>query len=87
MDAESLSNSATLQSDVTVVGAGAAGIVIALELARAGLNVNLVESGGPGYSPRVQALADTNHLDPKVHPPMSQCTRRQIGGTFWPAAD
>ncbi len=79
--AEGLPNGSTLESDITVVGAGAAGIVIALELARAGLRVNLIESGGPAFSQRVQALADTNHLDPAIHPPMSQCTRRQIGGT------
>ncbi|MGH7132005.1 MAG: GMC oxidoreductase [Phycisphaerales bacterium] len=81
IDAESLDNDAVLKADVTVVGAGAAGIVIALELSRAGLEVNLIESGGPAYSPRVQALADAVKFDPAVHPPMNECTRRQLGGT------
>src|SRR5688572_8465295 len=45
------------------------------------MSVNLIESGGPRYSPRIQALADTSHFDPRVHAPMSECTRRQIGGT------
>ncbi|MCI0362991.1 MAG: GMC oxidoreductase [Phycisphaerales bacterium] len=81
MDAEKLEDDSVLRSDVTVVGAGAAGIVMALELARAGLEVVLVESGGPTYSQRIQSLADTEHFDPHFHAPMSECTRRQVGGT------
>lgn len=80
-DAEGIQDGAEVDADVTVVGAGAAGIVLALELARAGKRVTLIESGGLQYSARVQALADTPHLDPMVHPPMSECTRRQVGGT------
>jgi len=81
IEAENLVHGAHLQADVTIAGAGAAEIVMAIELERAGLAINLVESGGPRYWPRVQALADTEHLDPKVHPPMSERTRRQVGGT------
>ncbi len=81
IDAESLATGSVIESDVTVVGAGAAGIVIAMELSRAGKRVTLVESGGPRYSERVQALAETPFRDAELHPPMSECTRRQIGGT------
>ncbi len=81
IDAKSIASGQTLESDVTVVGAGAAGIVIALELSRAGLRVNLIESGGPRFSESVQAQGDTSHFDAHLHPPMSECTRRQIGGT------
>jgi hypothetical protein len=81
IDAESLADGSELRSDVTVVGAGAAGIVIALELARAGMDVRLVESGHRSYSERVQALADASAFSGAPHPPMNECTRRQLGGT------
>ncbi|MBL0928254.1 MAG: GMC family oxidoreductase [Phycisphaerales bacterium] len=80
VDARTLPDGAELRADVTIVGAGAAGIVLALELARAGKTVSLIESGAPGFNPRAQALADAL-MDPDVHPPMSECTRRQVGGT------
>ena len=81
IDAETLRADSTHESDVTVVGAGPAGIVLALELADAGFEVALIESGGRRFSPATQRLGDTEHFDPRHHAPMSECTRRQIGGT------
>ena len=43
--------------DLCIVGAGAAGITIALELIEAGLDVLVLESGGLEFDPAVQALA------------------------------
>lgn len=79
-DAETLADKTTLNADVTVIGAGAAGIVIALELAGAGLKVNLIESGNPAFSDRIQKLSDAADLGP-IHPPINECSRRQVGGT------
>ena len=46
------SPSSILSADVAVVGAGPAGITLALELARGGLDVILVESAGAdGFAP------------------------------------
>lgn len=70
----------TLTSDLVVVGAGPAGIVVALEIAGQGLDVLLIESGGERFSPKVQALADAGEFDPELHAPMSIATRRQVGG-------
>lgn len=81
VSASELPDRSVLFAPVTVIGAGAAGIAIALALAERGVEVNLIESGHESFDERVQALADTDGNDPDVHPPMSECTRRQIGGT------
>ena len=74
-----------LRADVAIVGAGPAGIVTALELARSGLDVVLVESGRNRWSREIQDLGDAAELDPERHAPMRRATRRQIGGasTIW----
>jgi hypothetical protein len=81
IDAETIQDGTTICSDVAVVGAGPAGIVLALELSKAGYNVALIESGRLHFSEAIQKLGEVNHFDPKFHAPMSECTRRQIGGT------
>jgi choline dehydrogenase-like flavoprotein len=45
-----------IDRDVCIIGAGAAGTVLALDLARRGLSVCLLESGGAGLQSSVQAL-------------------------------
>jgi len=80
VDANGLEDGTSLDADVAVLGAGPAGIVLSLELARAGHRVVLAESGGPRYAAEVQELGDTEHYDPARHAPMAECTRRQIGG-------
>lgn len=52
----------------------------ALELARAGLEVVIIESGETRFNPSAQQLADAASLDPQRHAPMSMATRRQVGG-------
>jgi choline dehydrogenase-like flavoprotein len=68
-----------IDADVAIVGAGPAGIVLALELARAGQRVALIESGGESFDPEVQSLGDTTGGDAH-HVAMSLATRRQLGG-------
>ncbi len=79
IDAADLPAGAELDADVAIVGAGPAGIALALELARAGHSVMLIESGGESFSAATQRLGDTVGGDP-AHAPMSLATRRQIGG-------
>jgi choline dehydrogenase-like flavoprotein len=68
-------------ADLAVVGAGPAGIVVALEAAQRGLDVLLVESGCEGYDESIQALSEAASWDTSRHAPMSIATRRQVGGT------
>jgi choline dehydrogenase-like flavoprotein len=70
---------ATVETEIAVVGAGPAGIVLALELADAGVQVALIESGEESFDAAVQRLGDTVGQDPP-HAPMSLATRRQLGG-------
>jgi choline dehydrogenase-like flavoprotein len=76
-----LSNGQTLTADLAVIGAGPAGIVIALEVAKQGFDVLVLESGYQDYRPAVQELAEAAQWDPEVHSPMSLTVRRQLGGT------
>lgn len=69
-----------IKADVAVVGAGPAGIVVGLGLARAGHRVVLLESGGPHYDAEAQRLGDTVGSDP-LHVEAELAMRRQIGGS------
>jgi choline dehydrogenase-like flavoprotein len=71
---------ATSVCDVVVIGAGPAGIALSLKTAAAGLSTVLVESGGHAREDFSQTLADTPHYDPSRHAPMTDATRRQVGG-------
>jgi GMC oxidoreductase len=79
--ADSLGGDATLSADLAVIGAGPAGIVVAMEVASRGFEVLLVESGYERFSADVQQLAEAEDLNPDLHSPMSLTTRRQVGGT------
>ncbi len=56
VDAQSLPARKEVRADVCVVGAGPVGIVLARQLAGAGLDVCLLESGGLEYESAVQVL-------------------------------
>jgi choline dehydrogenase-like flavoprotein len=58
IDVRKLPHLTHLDADVCIVGAGAAGITLARELAATSLEVCLVESGGFGADPQTQSLYD-----------------------------
>jgi choline dehydrogenase-like flavoprotein len=70
-----------VSADLAVVGAGPAGIVVALEAARRGLSVLLIESGDRSFDPGVQELSAAAEWDRQRHAPLDLSTRRQVGGT------
>jgi len=55
-DARRVPPGTTIAADLCVIGAGAAGITIARELAGSGLRVLVLESGGEELDPRTQSL-------------------------------
>jgi choline dehydrogenase-like flavoprotein len=75
----SIASGSQLRGEVAVVGAGPAGIVTALELARRGHRVVLLDSGDDAFDADAQTLGDTAGDDP-LHAPMALATRRQLGG-------
>jgi choline dehydrogenase-like flavoprotein len=79
VDASTIDSGARLDADVAVVGAGPAGIVTALALARRGRRVLLLESGAGAFDAAAQRLGDTAGHD-ALHAPMTLATRRQLGG-------
>lgn len=81
VDVKTVQNDTTYRADIAIVGAGPAGIVLALELANSGYDVALIESGYLQFSETVQKLGESSYLEPNFHAPMSVCTRRQVGGT------
>ena len=79
-DLNSLENGQELQADLVIVGAGAAGISLALEFLDSHHQVLLVESGN------LEADADTQSLDEGsviglTYPPLEAARARYFGGT------
>lgn len=68
-----------LSTAVCVVGTGPAGLTVAVELARAGVDVVLVETGGRGYVPEAQALSAATFTDLALVDIVNN-RRRQVGG-------
>jgi len=58
MDCRNADNGSEINADVAIIGAGAAGITLAMELADSGLQVALIESGGFEIDADTQSLYD-----------------------------
>ena len=71
----------SIESELAVIGAGPGGIVVALEAAKRGMSVVLLESGDRHFDPAVQELSEAAEWDPHRHAPLSLAVRRQVGGT------
>lgn len=81
IDGRKVERGTRLECDVCIVGAGAAGITLALELAQSALSVILLESGGHAPDAATQDLYDGDVADPSVHSLPRHYRRRQFGGT------
>lgn len=74
-----------LSADVCIVGAGPAGITLALALSGRGRRILLLESGGLAHDERTQALYAGEIADEKLHSPPDKYRQRRFGGssTIW----
>ena len=80
LDGRKLPDQTRLEAEVAIVGAGPAGIVAALELAQAGHDVLVVETGGTRFRRDAQRLGAREPGGDGYHLPVGSATRRQLGG-------
>lgn len=80
VDMEATSGAFDLESDLCVIGTGAAGLAIASEMIQSRMNVVLVESGGEELEPPTQALYDVA-ISGLPHPGSTEGRFRVLGGS------
>ena len=80
LDASDVSTHA-LDADLCIVGAGAAGISLALQFVGSTTSVVLIESGGHGHDDRTQQLYAGEVADSHMHPPLDRYRERRFGGS------
>lgn len=80
-DADDIVRGAVLQADFCIVGAGPAGITLAMELARSGQSVLLIESGDLAPKERFQELNAGEVADEALHSPPDKYRQRCFGGS------
>jgi choline dehydrogenase-like flavoprotein len=80
-DSEDFPDGHELQADVAIVGGGAAGIAMALELMDAKFSVLVLESGGLREEPATQDLYAGTVADARLHSPPVRYRQRRLGGT------
>ena len=81
LDADQIALDTIDHIDVCIVGAGAAGISLALALEGSGLKIVLLESGTWDADPETQNLYAGDVADPALHPPPDKYRLRQFGGS------
>jgi choline dehydrogenase-like flavoprotein len=82
LDARHLPDGSEIESDVCIVGAGAAGITLARELAATRLTVCLLESGGLEPDALTQSLCRGDNVGLAYYP-LEANRQRAFGGTTW----
>lgn len=80
IDARSLANNTTIEADLCIVGAGAAGISLALEWIGSSKKVVLIEAGGLTFDGETQQLNE-GHITGRHYFPLSSTRLRYFGGT------
>lgn len=80
-DARHYQDRESLEADVCIVGAGAAGIALALRLDACGLRVLLLEAGGRRAEAATQALYLGEVCNPALHSPLHRYRERRLGGS------
>jgi choline dehydrogenase-like flavoprotein len=78
---ESLQDKSKLSADICIVGAGPAGITLAMELIDSGLKVILLESGEFQFDPEIQKLYAGDIVENLPPVPLDVSRLRYFGGT------
>jgi choline dehydrogenase-like flavoprotein len=78
--ADDIVRNAIVQANICIVGSGPAGITLALELARTGKSILLLESGDAEPNARSQALNSGEVADEALHSPPDKYRQRVLGG-------
>jgi choline dehydrogenase-like flavoprotein len=79
-DAREIDDGRIFESEICIVGAGAAGITLAITLAEAGIDVCLVEGGGLTLEQESQSLYTGKNIGID-YPPLTGSRLRYFGGT------
>lgn len=80
-NADSIPNGACLQADVCIIGAGPAGIALALDLSERGFSVLMLESGFMKEDSNTQKLYEGEVANDKLHSPPDKYRQRRFGGS------
>lgn len=83
IDARQLPARTSLETTVCVVGSGPAGTAAAVHLARAGLDVIVIEAGGKSADRRLQDTYSGLSSNGTLHDPMELVRQKRLGGTSW----
>ena len=81
LDAQELSSTNALRTQVCVVGGGMVGISMALELSAAGLDVVVLEAGGTSKTEASQSQYRGSVVNEDLHGPLETFRWRRLGGT------
>ncbi|WP_420600853.1 FAD-dependent oxidoreductase [Flagellimonas sp.] len=80
IDTRTLDNNTTIEGDICIIGAGAAGISMALDLKGTPYKTILLESGGFEFEPELQKL-NSGELSGQKYFPLQSTRLRYFGGT------
>src|SRR5580700_1351795 len=80
-DAQDAEEGELPSADICIVGAGAAGIAMALQFLNSRLDVLILESGGLAPEPQTQALYQGTVTEARLHSPPDRYRERRFGGT------